>query len=80
MAATIVGAIDQQTADALFAHDAGEVAFGATFRGAFGEVAGFAKKRLKQPNRSSSSFRNLQSATAFATAGFGFGFGAMMPS
>jgi len=51
------------------------VAFGPTFEG-FGR----AKKRLKQANRSSSSFRNLQSATSFATGGFGFGSGAKIPS
>src|SRR6516164_11701585 len=47
-------------------------AFGVAFREAFGAGrAGCTKKRLKQPNRSSSSFRNLQSATAFAIGGFG---------
>jgi hypothetical protein len=43
-------------------------------------AAGCATKRLKQPNRSSSSFRNLQSAIAFATGGFVFGAGGMMAS
>jgi hypothetical protein len=42
--------------------------------------AGFTKNRLKQPNRSSSSFRNLQSAMTFAVGGFGFGTGGTTPS
>jgi hypothetical protein len=35
-------------------------------------VAAGCTKRLKKPNRSSFSFRNLRSATLFATGGFGF--------
>jgi hypothetical protein len=50
--------------------------FGLALCGAFRGLDG-AKKRLKQANRSSCSFRNLQSAASLATGGFSFGSGAL---